>query len=160
MNKILLVIDVQKCFINENTKDLPKKIENLISKNLYSHVLFTKFINYKDSVYASRLGWEGCIDDDEQNIVMNTFNYQTFNKTTYSAFNDVLIEYIRKNKISEIYLCGIDTECCILKTAFDMFEAGYNVYVLKDYCGCMYGIRQNDNALEILKRNIGKDYII
>ena len=70
------------------------------------------------------------------------------------------VDYINENKITEIYLCGIDTECCVLKTAFDLFELEYNVYVLKDYCACTHGIEKHNNALEILRRNIGKDYVI
>ena len=62
--------------------------------------------------------------------------------------------------IDKIYLCGIDTECCVLKTAFDLFENEYDVYVLKDYCACMCGTQRHNNAIEILKRNIGYDKII
>ena len=47
-----------------------------------------------------------------------------------------------------------------MKTAFDLFENGYNVYVLKDYCACTYGEIRHNNAIEILKRNIGEKYVI
>ena len=43
---------------------------------------------------------------------------------------------------------------------FDLFELGYNVYVLKDYCVCTHGVERHNNALEILRRNIGKEYIV
>ena len=62
--------------------------------------------------------------------------------------------------LSKIYLCGIDTECCVLKTAFDLFENEYDVYVLQDYCACSKGIERHNNALQILRRNIGYDKII
>ena len=83
-----------------------------------------------------------------------------FEKNVYSSLSKEVKTYIEDNRISEIYLCGIDTECCILKTAFDLFEQNYNVYVLKDYCACIYGINRHNNALEILERNIGKEFII
>ena len=83
-----------------------------------------------------------------------------FNKTIYSAVNDNLIKFIKEKNIDKIFLCGIDTECCVLKTAFDLFELGYNVYVLKDYCCCTHGKIRHNNALNIIKRNIGKDNII
>ena len=62
--------------------------------------------------------------------------------------------------VNEIYLCGIDTECCVLKSAFDLFEMGYDVKVLKDYCACTNGIKRHMNALEILRRNIGYNSIV
>ena len=49
-------------------------------------------------------------------------------KYTYSAVNRDLIEYISKNSIDEIYLCGFDTDGCILKTAFDLFENNKHIY--------------------------------
>ena len=32
----------------------------------------------------------------------------------------------KENKIKDIYLCGIDTDACVLKTAIDLFENNYN----------------------------------
>lgn len=61
-------------------------------------------------------------------LVMN------FDKKIYTAVNDELKDYIRENDISQIYLCGFDTDACIQKTAIDLFEQNYDVYVLKDYC--------------------------
>ena len=79
----------------------------------------------------------------------------SFNKSIYSAVNKELLNYIE-----EIYLCGIDTEACILKTAFDLFEKEYDVYVLKDYCASTLGVKRHNNAIAILKRNIGEKSII
>ena len=81
-------------------------------------------------------------------------------KKIYTALNTDLKNYIIENNIDKIYLCGIDTECCILKTAFDLFESEYDVYVLKNYCASMYGNERHNNALKILERNIGKNRII
>ena len=87
-------------------------------------------------------------------------NNNVFNKYVYSAVNEEFIKFIKENNITNIYLCGIDIECCVLKTAIDLFELGYNVYVLKDYCTCTHGIIRKNNALKIIKRCIGKDNVI
>lgn len=160
MKSLLLVIDLQNIFINEQTEKLPNKIKEIIDSNKYDNVAFTRFINYKDSMFVKKLDWRRCIQDEDKKIVINTKNNKIFDKSIYSAVNKELIDYINKNKITEIYLCGIDTESCVLKTAFDLFELEYNVYVLKDYCVCTHGIERHNNALEILRRNIGKNYII
>lgn len=157
---LLLVIDLQKSFINDFTKDLPNKITQLIDSNKYDDVIFTKFINNQNSIFYKKLHWNGCIESDDKKIIIDTKNYKVFEKNVYSSLSKEVKTYIEDNRISEIYLCGIDTECCILKTAFDLFEQNYNVYVLKDYCACTYGINRHNNALEILERNIGKEFII
>jgi len=160
MKSLLLVIDLQNAFINKNTKNIPKKVEKLIKNKHYDEVVFTKFINFENSIFVKKLKYSRCINNDDRNIVINVENNKVFEKSIYSAVNNELIEYIKSKEIDKIYLCGIDTECCVLKTAFDLFELGFNVYVLKDYCGCTHGKIRNNNALNILKRNIGKDYII
>ena len=92
--------------------------------------------------------------------MIDTKNNLVFDKNKYSALTSELKKYIEDNKIDNIYLCGIDTECCILKTALDLFEDKYNVYVLKNYCACTHGEIRHNNAIEILKRNIGEKYVI
>ncbi len=157
---LLLVIDLQKAFINENTIDVVERIDKLIKDNKYDNIIFTRFINTDNSIWVKKLKYEECISNESKRIVLDTNNNLVIDKNIYSAFSEQLKKYISDNKIDNIYLCGIDTECCILKTAFDLFENGYNVYVLKDYCACTHGEVRHNNAIEILKRNIGEEYVI
>lgn len=160
MNSLLLIIDLQKAFINKNTKKLPKKINKIINDKKYNKVAFTRFNNFNDSIYVKKLKWKKCINVDDKKIMIDVGNNNVFNKYVYSAVNEEFIKFIKENNITNIYLCGIDIECCVLKTAFDLFELGYNVYVLKDYCACTHGIIRKNNALKIIKRCIGKDNVI
>jgi len=106
------------------------------------------------------LNYYGCIDNSSKEIVIDTKHNLVIDKSIYTAFNKELITYISKYNITEIYLCGINIECCVLKTAFDLFENGYQVYILKDLCACTHGEERKNNALQILERNIGKNKII
>lgn len=160
MKTLLLVIDLQKAFINEYTKNLPNKIKDIIDTRQYDNVVFTRFINKKGSVYVKKLAWKKCINDEDKKIVIDVGRRKVIDKFTYTAINKELIEYINENKIEEIYLCGIDTDACVLKTALDLFELGYNIYVLKDYCTSTSGENIHNNAVEILRKNIGEKYVI
>ena len=93
-------------------------------------------------------------------IIINTENYTVMDKKFYTAFNDQLIHYIMNNHIDKIYLCGLETECCVLKTALDLFENEYEVYVLEKYCACTHGKERHDNAIKILSTTIGRNSII
>ena len=157
---LLLVIDLQNAFINDNTNHLIKKINNLIHNSRYDNIVFTRFINNNDSIWTKKLNYNECISDESKKIVIDTNNNLVIDKNIYSAFTDKLKKYIIDNNIKNIYLCGIDTECCVLKTALDLFENGYNIYVLKEYCACTRGITRHNNAIEILKSNIGEKYVI
>ena len=80
-------------------------------------------------------------------------------KTIYSAVNKELENYIKDNKIEQIYLCGFDTDACVQKTAVDLFEKNYDVYVLKDYC-MSYNIELHNTIIENLKRLIGEKSVV
>lgn len=160
MSSLLLIIDLQKDFININTEPIVKKIENFIEQDKFDNVVFTRFINSEDSIFVRDLNYYGCMDNSSKKIVIDTKDHLVIDKSIYSAFNKELIAYISKNNITDIYLCGIDIECCVLKTAFDLFENEYQVYILKDLCACTHGEERKNNALQILARNIGKNKII
>lgn len=160
MKKLLLVIDVQNDFINDNTREYVSKIQKLIDSNEYKNIAFTKFMNSKENILYKRLNYKGCMEEEGQRISLETKENKVFEKTGYSALNKELKEYIRDNFISEIYLCGFDTDACIQKTALDLFENGYDVYVLKDYCMSGKGKELHDVIINNLKRLIGSDKIV
>ena len=157
---LLLIIDFQNEFINKHTDKSIIDINNLVNSNKYDNVLFTKFKNSKDNPVYKKLGWDGCISGDSQLICMDINNHYVIEKCTYTAYNDELKEYINVNNIEDIYICGIDVECCVLVTALNLFENGYNVFVLKDYVYCMHGEERKNDAIEILKRNIGENNVL
>lgn len=160
MKSLLLVIDLQKSFINENTEMLIPKINKLLDENKFEKVVFTRFINSYDSIWFKKLNYTGCITEESKMLQIDDRGHKLIDKNIYSALGSQLKAYIKDNDISKLYLCGIDTECCVLKTAFDLFENEYDVYVLKDYCACMKGNERHNNAIEILQRNIGYDKVI
>ncbi len=160
MNKLLLVIDVQKDFINENTKPVLSKIEELVNNGNFKKVAFTKFINDVNSIWYKELNYRGCLTEEQQQIAIDTKNYKVFNKRIYSSLNDELKKYLIENNIDEIYLCEFDTDACVSKTALDLFENNYNVYVLKDYCMSSASIELHNVYINNLARLIGKNKII
>lgn len=160
MNSLLLVIDLQNNFINDNTRKIPINICNLIDKNLFDYVVFTKFINDENSNFYKVLNYKGCINEMDRNIVIDTKNYKVIEKRIYSAYNDELKKFIFDNKIRTVYLCGIDTDACVLKTAVDLFENNIDVKVIEDCSMSHSGLEYHNSAINILKKLIGKDNII
>ena len=160
MSKLLLVIDVQKDFINDNTKETKNKIEKLINSKEYDNIVFTKFLNNENSVYYIKLNSRFFLTEEGSDIAFDTKQYKVLCKTKYSALNSELIEYISTYNINEIYLCGFDTDACVYKTALDLFENNYNVYVLKDYTMSHKGLKLHNIFIKNLKRLIGRDNVI
>lgn len=156
---LLIVIDVQKDFINKNTKHIPNRIENLIQNNKFNYIVFTKFINDKDSNFHKVLNYKGCMTKEDRKIVIDTKNNKVLEKRTYTALTPELMAYLKENKIEDIYLCGIETDACLLKTAIDLFEKNYNIKVI-EYCTMSTsGRRYHKYAIKMLKKLIGKGSI-
>ena len=160
MKKLLLVIDAQNDFVNDLTKVTLKKIEVLIKSKQFTTVAFTKFINSNDNRFYKDINYKGCLTEDGVSIAIDTKDYKIFNKNAYTALTDEFRSYLKNENISQIYLCGFDTNACVLKTALDLFEGGYDFYVLKHYCMSSFSKEVHDDALTILKLLIGNKRVI
>lgn len=160
MKKLLLIIDLQNDFINENTKNIPNHIKDLILKEKYDYIAFTQFINDVDSNFYLKLKYEGCMTNIGQKIAIDTLGYPIFQKKIYTALNEELKQFIKKNDIEKIYLCGIDTDACVLKTAIDLFENNLDVKVIEDCCMSHSGREYHNYAISMLKKLIGNQNVI
>lgn len=160
MKKLLLVIDAQNDFVNDLTRVTLKKIEELVKSKQFTTVAFTKFINSNDNRFYKDINYKGCLTEDGVSIAIDTKDYKIFNKNAYTALTDEFRSYLKNENISQIYLCGFDTNACVLKTALDLFEGGYDFYVLKDYCMSSFSKEVHDDALTILNLLIGNKRVI
>lgn len=163
--KALLVIDVQKNFINENTKYLPKKIANFIDKNKFDYVLFFQYFNHPNSNFVKIHNWNKMFGPPETDIVKELTTYLTkenlFKKYSFSIFKaEGFSEFIESHPIEELYLCGIDIDACILSSEMEAFEKGYNAKIIEDLCCSHSGNEYHQKAIDIIKKNLGRQTIV
>lgn len=158
MKKALFVIDVQKIFINDFTKEIPAKIKGYLLKNKekYDFLIFTKFINKPTSNFFKQLKWRKCTVGNKTEIVAELRQFinkkNLFEKNTYSAFKcRRVLNFIKKNGIKKIYLCGLNTDACILASAFDGFDMGFEIRILKKLTNTYWGPEKfNDWVIKLL----------
>ncbi len=132
-----MVIDVQNHFAVEKASDLPAKIAHYIDKSNYDHVVFTTFRNDPESNFHKILEFKKSIGPpatDLHPVLLPYTNKQNvFVKLTYSAFKASAFEkYIKKNQITELDICGINIDGCVLATAYEAFDLGFKVKILED----------------------------
>lgn len=157
--KALLVIDVQNGFIKEECKDLPKKIREHLLAEDYEHILFSKFVNTKDSNFVKLLDWTKLFGPPETDIVPELAEFArpecVFEKSTYSAFKSAaLIAYLQEAGIEQLDMCGIESDGCVLATAYEGFDLGYEVIVLRELMRSTTSL--NEATENIIKRNIDR----
>lgn len=140
-NMILVVINVQNGFIK--SQEQAKKatdIAELVGLNIFDSIIATRFINYTDSMYEKCFNWHKLKTAEEIDLYPSLKNIVTdvFDKSTYNCINDNFINLLKQlnngDMPEEVYLCGLDTDACVLATAIGLFEHSITPIVLKDYC--------------------------
>jgi nicotinamidase-related amidase len=155
----LLVVDVQNCFINDYTRDIPAKVAQLLASNAYDPLIFTRFVNPPESPFRRLLEWHECESEPGTTLVDEIAaaaeNGKVFVKQGHAGVSDELREHLREQGFDHITLVGIDTDMCVLKTAMDIFDLGIAPIVLSDCCASTAGLQAHLAGLAILSRNIG-----
>jgi nicotinamidase-related amidase len=164
---VLVVVDVQNGFISEYSKPVVPIIVDLVSRwqDNGGDTIFTRYVNYPGSPYERLMMWTGLREQPETNIVDELSPYvaratSVVGKKFYSFFNEEGSALLRKFGWSDLYICGIDTECCVLKTAVDAFERDLTPWVLADACASHSGPETHDAGLLVTRTLIGPGQVI
>lgn len=152
----LIVVDLQHGFINEWTRHLPAAVEAV--QNDYQHVIVTRFLNPPGSAHRRLLNWTRFAPGswDVELAFQPRDGTPVINKTGYGCMTPEVRALLDQWHPDEVHLAGIATDNCILKTAVDLFEAGFTPVVLTALCASHGGQDLHDCAVRILKRFIGE----
>ena len=159
-NVALLIVDVQVGFINEDTAGVPSLVEEL--QDSYKNVFISCFYNSQSSPYRRLMHWDKFEKEgrDYPLAFLPKDNAVIIAKNKYTCVDEYFINQLEKLNISEVHICGIDTDICVMKTAVDLFELGtIRPVVLVDYCASHGGQVLHDAALKILPRYIGQKQV-
>lgn len=63
---------------------------------------------------------------------------------------------MKENNITKLFLCGLDTDGCILASAYEGFDLNYDIEILRDLCLSHSGNELNNSALDIIEKNLQK----
>jgi len=155
MSKALVVIDVQKYFVVDRAANLPNKIAWHIKENDYDHVLFLKFRNDPQSNFHKLLNFsevtKAPATDIHETLTEFVTDNNVFEKTTYSAFKaEKFVEYLKEHEVDALDLCGISFDACVLSTAFEAFDLGYEVNILDHLCSVSSISSELEDAAKII----------
>lgn len=158
--RTLFVIDVQKGFINDWTAHIPAAVEAL--QVGFERVVASRFVNPPESPYRRLIGWDRFAPGSEDTALAfdPRPDAEIFEKEIYSALSGALLADLRNRNTGRVYLSGIATDNCVLKTAVDLFEAGIEPVVLAAYCASHGGPDCHRAGLMLLRRFIGEKQVI
>lgn len=152
----LVVVDVQKGFVNDESRHVVARIVELV-RGWRGPVAFSRFFNQPGSSYERLLGWAKFHGPPETELVDELKPYATtvVDKNGYSFFGAEGKALAAEQGWTDVYICGIDTDICVLKTAVDAFELGLTPYVISDASASHAGVRAHEAGLYLLGRFIG-----
>lgn len=156
----LLIIDLQRGFINDYTEHIVPRIEQIRNCFLPENCVFTKFVNSYGSLFVNKLSWTKLINRDEQEIVLPNEENPVIIKYSYSAVTNELKTYLKKKRFSNIYLAGVDIDSCVMATAFDLFDLGIMPIFINDCCSSTGGKEMEESAYQIINRSFGEINVV
>lgn len=163
INPVLVVADVQNGFVTEHSRHVVPVIEQLTRDWLDAgrDVVFTRYLNYDDSPFETIMGWSKLKSSPEIDIVdelreLSQRATAVLDKRFYTLFNDEGTSLARKRGWTDMFVCGIDTEVCVLKTAVDAFEQGIRAWLLVDASASHSGQPAHEAGVLVGQKMIGR----
>jgi nicotinamidase-related amidase len=125
---VLMVVDVQNGFLTETTRHVLPVIVDLVDRwqKLNGKTLYTRYFNYSNSAFERLMDWRKLYSLPDTDIADELIPYAqrspTLDKYVYSAATAEFTELAHAHNWTNVAICGIDTDLCVLKTALDIFE--------------------------------------
>lgn len=162
MNKLLIVVDMQKDFVTGvlGTKEAQEIVPAMIDyiQNFDGKIIFTRDThdeNYLNTQEGQKLPVVHCIKGTDGWEIISELqpfikDNDVYDKPTFGSL--ALADALRNNVYSEIQLCGVCTGICVISNAMlaKAAQPDTPVKVLSKLCACVTPESHN-TALEAMK---------
>lgn len=167
LSQVLVVVDAQNGFVNGKSARAIPTIVDLVDRwqAAGGATLFTRYWNYPASPFERLVRWtamQGAPSTDIVPALAAPAKRATavLDKTVYTALTADGRDLVARHGWTDLYVCGIDTESCVLKTCVDGFEMGLTPWLIEDACASTAGPAAHDAGLLVAKRFIGRGQIV
>mmetsp|Transcript_23878 Transcript_23878/g.44116 ORF Transcript_23878/g.44116 Transcript_23878/m.44116 type:complete len:209 (-) Transcript_23878:166-792(-) len=90
----------------------------------------------------SRPSTEAPASSAPRTMFVRKYNYSSF------APPSILNETLQSHRITDVYLCGINTDYCVYATSLDAFYSNYNAFVVEEGVSSFNGAAGHKQGLE------------
>ena len=126
-NSCLMIVDIQE----KLSVVMPEKVINRFKSN--ADVLLTAADRLNVPVIVTMQYPKGL--GDVENFVKDKLNEKSkcFEKTSFSCLGaEGLLEHLEKLNKKQIIMIGLESHICVLQSAIELTEKGYDVFVVSD----------------------------
>ncbi len=154
MKKALLVVDMQNDFMPSgklpvaSADILIKPISELMEKGGFDLIIASQDCHPQNHISFKHLWPVHCVENSKGAAIVNGIDAKKFDyiqqkggdpdTDSYSAFMDNkgkqtgLNEYLKKEGVYNLYICGVATDYCVKQTGLDALSLFYNVHIIRD----------------------------
>ena len=156
-SRIFAIIDVQNVFLNNENEFLVERIRKFIEekRDFFHSIVLFKFVNFPGSIFVNNLNYSKAMLPQETEVAepLKNFSSNIFRRTTFSIFTPEFVEYLKNLKDPEVFLSGLDSDACVMASAYHGFDLGYKIKIIGDL---IYSKNSEYNffSLKILNRNL------
>ena len=168
--KALLIVDVQNDFCAGGTLAVPdgEKVVPVINKIMdrFSVVIaskdwhpektrhFTKWpVHCVQNTYGA--AFHPQLDEEKiQEVFLKGMGTEDDGYSAFEATSNNLEQYLRSRNITDLYVCGLATDYCVLSSALDAHKKGFNVLAIEDAIRGVDVVKGDvERAIEEMKHN-------
>ncbi|MDP2666007.1 MAG: isochorismatase family cysteine hydrolase [Candidatus Diapherotrites archaeon] len=161
--EVLLVIDMQEGFRYLDSERILERVGKILQK-ISPNYYFSRFKDKKNSTIEKHTLWKKFQDQKAWPIMSEIRHFSnknnTFDHYTYTVLTPYLKKAFTKRHVKTVYLAGIYTDVCVIKTAMDLIDEGIQVKIIQDACASLHGEINHKQAIDSLKHIIGRDNVI
>ena len=135
---------------------------DLVQTKWFDQVYACGFINPPQSVWQEKMHWHGLskessylIDTEIQRIAD-----QEFYHSSYFPITKELSQFLEWKNMERVLVCGMETDCCVLFGACQLFEMGYDVAVAGYACASSTGLKSHQAGLTSISHRLPKDALL
>ncbi len=155
----LIIVDVQRGFVNEHTQHILEPIEHFQSR--FRIVVATRYYRVPGSAIDRTLSIDGFARGSPETELAFTASPAAIvvEKSEYSCVGSQLMSVLRAQNVQSACVCGVDTDQCVLMTAGDLLQHDVVPIVLEDLCASAAGPHYHEAGLFLLRRLIGEEQV-
>ncbi len=156
--KALIVVDVQPSFLNTRNQYVVENIMKLVKAMSYEAYVEATFHAERGSLWDIQQEWI-CPEGEETQTLTSLsaalapHNPLKIHKTTKSVFkgDKNVLDFLKGKNIEEVHIVGVDTNDCVLATAYEAFDNGFVTYVIEECAQSSSSNEVHEKALDILR---------
>jgi len=165
---VLVVVDMQRGFVHPNSEYVVPRVVGLVERwtEAGGALIFTRFLNWEKSPFERFFNWSALMTSPQTDLVPELESYAAgpnatiVDKPFYTLFTAEGEHAVSEGGWTDLVICGLTTESCVLKTAVDTFERHLTPWVVTDACATHAGEKANAAGLLVISRFIGPGQLV